>query len=225
MTDRIIVALDVENIDQAKSLVNKIGDEINFYKIGLELMASGKYFELIKWLKEQGKKVFCDLKLYDISKTIERTVQNLAKHNIDLLTIHAASLDIMQKAAQNKGNMEIIGVTVLTNLDQNDLGEMGFDQNLSLENLVIKKAELSLKAGLNGVVASANEAKILREKLGGDFKIITPGIRLEKVENDDQKRVCTAKEAIENGASYLVVGRPITKSDNPKLAAQKFNDV
>lgn len=130
----------------------------------------------------------------------------------------------MAQAASNKGKMQVIGVTVLTNLDQKDLGEMGFDPKISLENLVEKKTALALEAGLDGIVASALEAKTLRQKFGKDFLIVTPGIRLEAVANDDQKRVTDVKTALTNGASHLVVGRPITRDANPKLAAKKFNE-
>lgn len=220
----IIIALDVADISSAKKLVNEIGDEGSFYKIGLELMMSGSYFELISWLKSQNKKVFADLKLYDISETVGRSVANLAKHEVDLLTIHTASRSIMEQAAQNKGKMNVVGVTVLTNLDQNDLLEMGFDRQISLEDLVIKKAGLALDCGLDGVVASALEAKKLRQNFGNNFSIITPGIRLEAVANDDQKRVADVNGAIKNGASHLVVGRPITRDSNPRNAAKKFNE-
>lgn len=220
----IIIALDVPDFASAKRLVEEIGDEGNFYKIGLELMMSGHYFELIEWLKNKNKKIFADLKLYDISETVGRAVANLAKYDVDLLTIHTASRGIMEKAAQNKGKMQVVGVTVLTNLDQSDLGEMGFDPKISLEDLVTKKAALALNSGLDGVVASALEAKNLRQKFGKDFAIVTPGIRLEAVANDDQKRVADVKTAITNGASHLVVGRPITRDSNPKNAAKKFNE-
>lgn len=223
--EKLIIALDVANIDEAKKLVNEIGDDAIFYKIGLELMMSGSYFELVKWLKNKGKKVFADLKLYDISETVARSVKNLAQYEIDLLTIHTASRQIMQKAAENKGKMQIIGVTVLTNLDQNDLSEMGFDPNISLENLVLKKTQMALDSGLNGIVASALEATNLRQKLGNDFLIVSPGIRLEEVANDDQKRVADVNTALTNGSSHLVVGRPITRDVNPKAAAQKFNQL
>ena len=223
--DKLIIALDVANIDEAKKLVNEIGDDAIFYKIGLELMMSGSYFELVKWLKNKGKKVFADLKLYDISETVARSVKNLAQYEIDLLTIHTASRQIMQKAAENKGKMQIVGVTVLTNLDQNDLSEMGFDPNISLENLVLKKTQMALDSGLNGIVASALEAKNLRQKFGNDFLIVSPGIRLEAVANDDQKRVADVNTALTNGSSHLVVGRPITRDVNPKAAAQKFNQL
>ncbi len=221
--DRLIVALDVPDIDSAKKLVEETSDFVSFYKVGLELMMSGEYFNLIKWLKSKNKKVFADLKLYDISKTVERSIQNLTKFEIDLLTIHTASRDIMQCAADVKGETKVVGVTVLTNLNQSDLNEMGFDPEISLDELVDKKTNLALESGLDGVVSSALEAKKLRNNFGNDFIIVSPGIRLEKVENDDQKRTCDVKEALSNGSSYLVVGRPITRADNPKEAAQKFS--
>ena len=223
--DRLIVALDVPDFESAKTLVEQISDEAVFYKIGLELMMSGSYFKLIEWLKKKDKKIFADLKLYDISETVGRAVANLASHEVDLLTIHTASSDIMKKAAENKGKMQVVGVTVLTNLDHNDLSQMGFDKNLSLEELVVKKAKLAIDSGLDGVVASALEARNLRENLGHNFSIITPGIRLEKLLNDDQKRVADVKIALGNGSSNLVVGRPITRSENPMLAAKNFNQL
>lgn len=222
-TEKLIIALDVADISAAKKLVDHIADEAIFYKIGLELMMSGDYFELVKWLKNRGKKIFADLKLYDISETVGRAVKNLAQYEIDLLTIHTASRAIMQQAAENKGKMQVIGVTVLTNLDEKDLSEMGFDARISLENLVIKKTELALNSGLDGIVASALEAKNLRQKFGSDFLIVSPGIRLEAVANDDQKRVSDVKTALANGSSHLVVGRPITREVDPKAAIQRFN--
>lgn len=223
--EKLIIALDVADISAAKRLVDDIGDQAIFYKIGLELMMSGDYFELVKWLKNRGKKIFADLKIYDISQTVGRAVKNLAQYEIDLLTIHTASRGIMEAAAQNKSKMQVIGVTVLTNLDQKDLNEMGFDPDVSLENLVIKKTELALNSGLDGIVASALEAKNLRQKFGKDFLIVSPGIRLEAIANDDQKRVADVKTALENGSSHLVVGRPITRDVNPKEAAQRFNQL
>jgi len=220
----LIIALDVPDFSSAKKLVDEIGDEGNFYKIGLELMMGGSYFELISWLKNKNKKVFADLKLYDISETVGRAVANLAQYEIDLLTIHTASKSIMSQAALNKGKMQVIGVTVLTNLDQKDLDEMGFDPQISLEDLVEKKTALALNCGLDGIVASALEAKNLRQKFGTNFSIVTPGIRLEAIANDDQKRVADVKTALTNGASHLVVGRPITRDANPKIAAKKFNE-
>lgn len=221
----LIVALDVPDFESAKQMVERISDEANFYKIGLEMMMSGDYFKLIEWLKNKNKKIFADLKLYDISETVGRAVANLAQYDIDFLTIHTASSSIMKQATQNKGNMKILGVTVLTNLDQNDLSQMGFDKNLSLEDLVLKKATLAIQSGLDGVVASALEAKRMRDNLGQDFSIVTPGIRLEKIASDDQKRVADVKTALGNGSSHLVVGRPITRSEDPRIAAQRFNKI
>ena len=222
MSEKLILALDIPDFDSANKLINDLGNEVQFYKIGLELMASGDYFRIIDFLKNNNKKVFADLKLYDISQTIARAVKNLAKFEIDLLTIHSASRDIMLRASENKGSMKIVAVTILTNLNQKDLEEMGFDQEKSLENLVLQKAQMALECKLDGVVASAQEAQNLRNNLGQNFLIVTPGIRLEKIPNDDQKRVADVKTALANGASHLVVGRPITQSENPALTAQKF---
>ena len=171
--------------------------------------------ETVKLSDYRGKKVFADLKLYDIPETVGRAVKNLAKHDIDLLTIHASSRAIMTQAVANKGDMDLLAVTALTCLDQNDLNEMGFNPDLSLEDQVIKKAALAIDCGVGGVVASAHEAKTLRANLGNDFKIVTPGIRLEE-SNDDQKRVTTPARAVESGADYLVIGRPITRASDPR---------
>ena len=222
MADKLIVALDYSEFYQVKNLVENLGSKVSFYKIGLELMASGEYFKTIEYLKANNKKVFADLKLYDISQTVAKTVANLSKFNIDILTIHCANYEIMSRAVDNKGNMKIVGVTVLTNLNDHDLHEMGFDNNLSIPDLVIKKTQLSLKAGLDGVVASAHETQILRKEFGDNFIIITPGIRLEKVVGDDQKRTADVKTALASGSSYLVVGRPITQVDDVRQNAQKF---
>jgi orotidine-5'-phosphate decarboxylase len=223
--EKLIIALDFPDIETAKKLVEEIGDEIIFYKIGLELMMSNHYFELVKWLKKKGKKIFADLKFYDIPETVGRAVKNLAQYEIDLLTIHTANYQIMQQAFQNKGKMQIIGVTVLTNLDHKDLTAMGFDPAVSLENLVLKKTKMALDCDFAGVVASALEAKNLRQKFGTNFLIVSPGIRLEMLPGDDQKRVAGVKTALANGCSHLVVGRPVTGNNNPKAMAFKFNQL
>jgi orotidine-5'-phosphate decarboxylase len=226
MSDKLIVALDRPNFLSAKILIDELGDLVNFYKIGLELMASGDYFTVIEYLKNKNKKIFADLKLYDIAQTVGKAVANFSKHQIDLLTIHSASRDIMARANDNKGLMKIIAVSVLTNLNNNDLDEMGFDKNLSLSDLVEKKTSLALNCGLDGIVASAHEAKIMRAKFGKDFLIITPGIRekndQQEILNDDQKRVADVDFAIQSGSSYLVIGRPITESKNIRESTKKF---
>ncbi len=225
ISDKLIVALDVESLDKAKKLVDILDDQVNFYKIGLELMMSKDYFHLIDFLHQKNKKIFADLKLYDIGNTVGRAVANLAKMPIDLLTIHVANRDIMKRACENKGNLKIIGVTVLTNLDNKDIIEMGFDKSLSIQDLVIKKTALALECGLDGVVSSALEANNLRKNFGDNFLIVTPGIRLnqeDKSTKDDQKRVATVNQAINDGSSYLVVGRPIIESQNPYEVAKFF---
>lgn len=222
--EKLIVALDVPDLNSAQKIVNDLGSEVIFYKMGLELMMSGQYFELIKWLKNQGKKVFCDLKLHDISQTVAKSVANLAKHDVDLLTIHISNAKTIEKVNLAKGKMQVVGVTILTNLDQNDLNQTGHDPNLSITEIVNKKTELALNNDLDGIVSSALEIKSLRQQFGNNFISVTPGIRLNNdVANDDQKRVADIKYAIENGSSYLVVGRPITQSNNPKETAMKFN--
>lgn len=221
--DKLIVALDFPDIKSAQNLVEKLGDEVTFYKIGLELMMSGNYFEMIEWLAKKNKKVFADLKLYDISATVGKAVKNLTQYsNIHFLTIHAASRDIMVEAAKNKGNIKLLAVTVLTNLDEKDLSEMGFDARISLPDLVVKKAKLAKECGIDGVVSSGSEAALIRENIGNNFEIVTPGIRLESVANDDQKRVVDVKTAFSNGATHIVVGRPINAAADPLKAAKEF---
>ena len=225
MNDKLIVAIDVENFTEAKKLIEILDEEVVFFKIGLELLAGGDYFKIIEFLTKKNKKIFADLKIYDISQTIAKTVKNLSQYPIDFLTMHCASTDIMQKANENKGSLKILGVTVLTNLDKADLEQMGFEANLKIEDLVLKKTDLALKSGLDGVIASGHEAKFLRQKINQDFVIISPGIRLENIYNDDQKRVSDVKTALKDGVNHLVVGRPITLSENPQLMAKKFNDL
>ncbi len=223
--EKLIVALDFPDLDLAKKLIEELSDEVIFYKIGLELLMSGDYFELVKFLKARGKKIFADLKFHDISETVARAVANIAQYEVDLLTIHAGSRDIMRRAAESKGKVRVIAIAALTNLDQKDLIEMGSDPKISLEELVIKRTAIALESGLDGVVSSALEAKTLRQNFGKDFLIVTPGIRLTTLAGDDQKRVTDVKTALTNGSSYLVVGRPITRDANPRAAAQKFNQL
>jgi len=220
--EKLIIALDVANAENAKRIINELGDDIVFYKLGLELMMSGQYFEIVKYLKNNNKKVFADLKLYDITQTMVRCVENLKQHQIDMLTIHCANDEIMRSVARIKGDIKVVGVSVLTNLDRYDLTTMGFDQKITLEDLVEHKTKMALEAGLDGVVASAQEAKKLRDSFGDNFLIVTPGIRLNAVIVDDQKRSANVAQAIANKASYLVVGRPILQSNDIKASALQF---
>jgi orotidine-5'-phosphate decarboxylase len=221
--DKLIVALDFADMESAQDMVDTLGDTVGFYKIGLELLMSGDYFKMVDWLAKREKKVFADLKLYDISATVGKAVKNLAAYdNIHFATIHSASEDIMHRAAENKGHLNLLAVTVLTSLDQKDLVEIGFDPKVSMENLVLKKAKLAQKCGINGVIASGMEARIIREHCGKDLTIATPGIRLEHIHNDDQKRTVDVKTAFLNGVNYIIVGRPITSSAYPLSVAQEF---
>ena len=226
---KLVVALDFPNTDLALNLVDKLGSAVDFYKIGLELMMTGNYFTLLSALEKRQKKIFADLKLYDIPQTVGKAVANLTSYNIELLTIHTANAEMMLSANENKKHLKIIAVTVLTSLNEQNLLEMGFDANISLPNLVCQKTKLALQCGLDGVVASALEAKILRTNFGNNFAIITPGIRSSNSEDNqkitDQKRVATVELAIKNGSSHLVVGRPITASANPVLAVENINKI
>lgn len=221
--NRLIVALDFSDFASAKNMVETLGDEVSFYKIGLEMMMGGDYFDVIKFLKDQNKQIFADLKFHDISNTVGAAVKNLSKLDVDLMTIHAGSKDMMKAANENKANSKVIAVTVLTNVDQADLDDMGFDKSLSLDELVLKKAKTALKCGIDGVVSSALRAKNLRDNLGNDFLIVSPGIRLGSDVND-QKQVADVKTAMKNGVSQIVVGRPITQSQNPKESARIFQN-
>ena len=220
--DRLIVALDVPNIESAKNLVNKLGDSVTFYKVGLELCMSRDYFELIEWLGNKNKKIFADVKLFDISATVGKAVKNLSKYpQIKFVTIHAANKEIMLAAANNKKNMQILAVTVLTCFDKEDLNDMGCPASTTLESLAIERAVLAKECGIDGVISSGLEVKNIKEATNKDFLVVTPGIRLENsvranTYSDDQKRTVDVKTAFKNGADYIVVGRPINQAKNPR---------
>lgn len=218
INERLIVALDVPSTVQAKALVDTLGDTVVFYKIGLELFMSGEYFELLDWLHAKGKKIFVDLKFFDVPATVGRAVAQLNGKGVTFATIHGND-SIMKAAAANKGDVQILAVTVLTSLDRGDLDDLGFDCNV--KELVLSRAKRAVQIGCDGVVASGHEAKAMRDTLGHGFMVVTPGIR--PVDNDDdQKRVVTAEQAFNNGADYIVVGRPIRDAQDPKLAAEKL---
>ena len=215
--DRLIFALDVPNVDEAKRLVATLGEAVQFYKVGLELFATGGYFELIDWLAEQGKKVFADLKLFDVPETVAAAVRRLRERRITFTTVHGND-GILEAACREKGDLKILSVTVLTSLDQGDLKDLGFE--VDVHRLVLSRARRALEIGCDGVVSSGLEARALKDEFGERLIIVTPGIR--PVENrpvDDQKRVVTVEDAIRNGADYIVVGRPIRNAPDPYEAA------
>ena len=216
--ERLIFAMDVPDCDQARSLVEELGDSVTFYKLGLELMMSGGYFELMEWLLERDKKVFADLKFFDIPATVGSAVRQLKDRGASFVTVHG-NRSIMEAAAANKGdNMKVLGVTVLTSLDRGDLDDLGFD--CDVEALVLSRARQALEAGCDGVISSGLEAPKLREHLDSRLLVVTPGIRpVENRETEDQKRVVSVEQAFANGADYIVVGRPIRDADRPREAA------
>lgn len=216
--DRIIVALDVPDPDEARALIAKLGDSVGVYKIGLELLFAGG-LALAEELVAEGKRVFLDAKLLDIEATVERATAAIAKTGAHFLTVHAIDTKTLNAAIRGRGDsaLKLLGVTVLTNLDRADLSEQGID--MPPLALVQERARLAQRAGFDGIVASGKEAAALRERLR-NFLIVTPGIRQQGSDAQDQTRVVTPRIAIEAGADYLVVGRPITRADDPYAAAQ-----
>ena len=222
MRDRLIVGLDVADIRQAEKLVQELGDTISFYKIGYQLLFAGG-LEFARELKAANKKVFLDMKLLDIDNTIKSAVENIVKLGVDMLTVHAYPKAMRAAVEAAKGsNLCLLGVTVLTSMDDADLKAAGYFDDA--KTLVLKRAKDARLAGMGGIVASAAEARALREVIGSDMALVTPGIRPKGADKGDQKRVMTPKEAIEAGASHLVVARPIIKADNPLEAARKILD-
>lgn len=216
--ERLIVALDVPNAEEAKRLVDELGDAACFYKIGLELFTSGGYFELLDWLVRHGSKVFVDLKFFDVPETVRSAVRGLRNRGVTFATVHGNQA-MLEAAGRDKGDVKILAVTVLTSLDRGDLDDLGFD--CDVERLVLSRARRALLAGCDGVISSGLEAAALRRELGSRLIVVTPGIR--PVENrpvDDQKRTVDVAQAFANGADYIVVGRPIRSASDPRVAAQ-----
>lgn len=216
--ERLIFALDLPEAAQAKDLVNRLGDSVIFHKVGLELAMTDDYWRLIDWLLEQEKKVFVDLKFFDIPATVGRAVRRLSERGVHLCTVHG-NQGIMEEAAANKsGNMGVLAVTALTSLDRGDLDDLGFA--CDVESLVLSRAKRALQAGCDGVVSSGMEVQALRAAGLDDLIAVTPGIRpVDNRPTDDQKRVLTPADAIRQGSNYLVVGRPIRDASDPRDAA------
>jgi orotidine-5'-phosphate decarboxylase len=216
--DRLIVALDVPNIDEAKALVRLLRDSANFYKLGLELFMADGYFGLIDWLARQQKKVFVDLKFFDVPETVRAAVRGLRNRGVTFATVHGNQA-MLEAAGKDKGDVKILAVTALTSLDQGDLDDLGFQ--CDVQKLVLSRARRALQAGCDGVVSSGLEAPALRRELGGRVLIVTPGIRpVENRSADDQKRTVDVAQAFANGADYIVVGRPIRQAADPRAAAE-----
>jgi orotidine-5'-phosphate decarboxylase len=218
-TNPIIVALDLESADEARQLIAKLGPEVSFYKVGMELYAAAG-IEFVRELVGQGKDVFLDLKLYDIPETVKRTVAQVAKTGVRFLTVHSVA-SVMKAAAEGraKSSLKLLAVTVLTSFGPEDMEDLGHE--CSVSDLVEERARKAIRAGMDGIVCSPREARMVREVVGSMPLIVTPGVRSPGAAHADQKRVATPAEAVRDGANYLVMGRQISRAADPAAEAAK----
>ncbi len=218
MAGTLIVALDLDTRDEAERLITDLGDAVDFYKIGYQLFYGGDGLNLGKALLRAGKRVFFDLKMLDIDNTVEKGVGAIARTGATMVTVHAypRTMRAAAKAAVGSG-LTVLGVTVLTSMDDADLIEAGYARDAA--GLVSLRAEQARAAGIGGIVCSPNEAAMVRAIVGPEMCVVTPGIRPAGSAHGDQKRVTGPAEALSAGASHLVVGRPITAAANPRAAA------
>lgn len=215
--ERLIFALDVPTVAQARRLIERLEDQVRFFKLGLELFMTGSAFGLVDELLARDARVFVDLKFFDVPATVGRAVARLAERGATFATIHGNQA-MMEAAAEAKGTLKILAVTALTSLDRGDLDDLGFA--CDLDALVLSRARRALEAGCDGVVSSGLEVARLRQEIDGRLVVVTPGIRpIDNREVDDQKRVVTPTAALQQGADYLVVGRPIRDAADPAAAA------
>jgi orotidine-5'-phosphate decarboxylase len=218
--DRLILALDVPSLDEGKRWVERLGDSVQFYKLGLQFLMTGGYFDMIEWLDAQGKKVFADIKFFDVPETVKLAVEQLQHRKVTFATVHGND-PMIEAAVSAKGHVKILAVTVLTSLDRGDLDDLGFQ--CDPEELVLSRARRALKLGCDGVISSGLEATRLRGELGANFLIVSPGIRpVENRPSDDQKRTVDVEDAFLRGADYIVVGRPIRQAADPRAKAQEI---
>lgn len=216
--DRLIVALDVPDLASAEAMVFRLGDTVTFYKVGMELTYSGG-LSFVRRLADAGKKVFLDLKLHDIPNTVEKATAQVADLGATFLTVHAFP-QTMKAAVKGRGagSLKILAVTVMTSYDDADLVEAGYA--LGVRDLVERRARQAHAIGVDGLILSPEEVSAMRALLGPDITLITPGIRPSGSAAGDQKRIMTPANAIEAGADYLVIGRPVTQADDPKASAE-----
>lgn len=226
--ERLIFALDVPTVKEAKEIVRELGDSVKFYKLGLEIFMAGGYYELIDWLRlgdrsgfRGNKKVFVDLKFFDVPETVSSAVAQLKDRGAEFATVHGND-GILKAAVSVKSGIKILAVTVLTSLDHQDIQDLGFQCDVS--ELVYSRAKRAIEIGCDGVISSGLEAERLRKGLGEQFLIVTPGIRpvYNRVMGDDQKRTVSVAEAFLKGADYIVVGRPIKDAPDRRVAAEKI---
>jgi len=218
--ERLIFAMDVPDADSARRVVDQLGDSVVFYKLGLELFMAGGYFELLDWMVSRNKKIFVDLKFFDVPATVASAVARLRNRGVTFATVHG-NQSIMEAAAAAKGDVKILAVTVLTSLDRGDLDDLGFQ--CDVEQLVLSRARRALETGCDGVISSGMEAEKLRQYIDNKLLVITPGIRpVDNRPADDQKRVVSPEQAFRSGADYIVVGRPIRDAADPRAAAESI---
>ena len=220
--DRLIVALDVPDFEKAKNLVAELGDSVSFYKVGLGMLPRGG-LNLARELKDEGKRVFLDLKLFDIGATVRTAVDGLARLEMDFLTVHGDPY-VVRAAIEGRAESQtkILAITILTSVDRSDL-DAALIRSGDIQSLVVERAKRAFDAGADGIVASPNEAKVLRTVASDPSRlIVTPGIRPAGAGHGDQKRVASPKFALSNGANHIVVGRPIWQSENPRKAVEEI---
>lgn len=216
--ERLIFALDVPTVEEGKQWVERLGDAVVFYKLGLQIFMAGGYYEFIDWLAARGKKVFADLKFFDVPETVKLAVRQLNNRPVTFATVHGNEA-IVRAAVEARRDVKILAVTVLTSLDRDDLRDLGFQCDVA--ELVLSRARRAIAAGCDGVISSGLEASRLRADLGASFLIVSPGIRpVDNALADDQKRVVDVEQAFENGADYIVVGRPIRNAPDSREAAE-----
>lgn len=217
---RLIVPLDLPTAGEARAMVETIGEAASFYKVGLELFATGEGMALARELKTAGKQVFLDWKLHDIGTTVQRAAAVLAQSGCDFLTVHGEP-QVMASAVRGRGasGLKILAVTVLTSLSDADLAEMGYRE--AARALVERRIHQAIAAGCDGVIASPHEAALARSLGGKDFLVVTPGVRPDWAAKNDQARAATPADALRAGASHIVCGRPITAADDPCEAARR----
>jgi orotidine-5'-phosphate decarboxylase len=213
----------VETADEARGLVRSIGEAAEFYKVGLELFSAAGIDFVDELADDFGKKVFLDLKLYDIGETVKRATRQIVCHQVTFLTVHAVG-SVMHAAREGQGNSktQLLAVTVLTNFDQSDLLDLDYPKSTTIAQLVESRVRKAMAIGIDGVVCSPLEVARVREISGPNLKLITPGVRSAGVATGDQKRIATPSQAIRDGADYIVVGRQVTRSADPKAACEQI---
>lgn len=217
--ERLIFALDAPNREQALAWVDRLGDAVGFYKIGMELLASGDYFTVLDELARRDKKIFVDLKFFDIPATVAGVIRGLSRWPVTFATIHGWHAGMMQAAADARdGDLRLLAVTVLTSMDGKDLQQMGISGEPA--DIVVQRALSAQASGIDGVIASGQEAGVIRAACGSGFSIVCPGIRPGGPVGDDQKRTVGVAEAFQRGADAIVVGRPISHASDPRASAE-----